>query len=158
MEGDLGKARSHVEVAARWILHASSQEHLCILHLVRARLANDGGRHSEAGSALFEGLEVARACRFGIYLIDLLNESARLNLYLRKPEAAEKAAREARDLAGAGEFGYIWGEALAVHYLHHALKARGLERRAARLLSAHRHLLPWVDRSPFLRDLKFQAR
>jgi hypothetical protein len=153
-EGDLAQARSYVEAGSRWILRASSQEHLCILHLVRARLATDSGNASEAGSALFEGLDIARRCRFRIFLIDLLNESARTQLLAGNPDMSEAPAREACALASAAETGYVWGEALAVHYLYRVCRAQGHDEEAMSLALASGRLFRYFERSPFLRDLR----
>lgn len=154
VEGDLARSRSYLERASRWILHASSQEHLCLLQLVRTRLANDSGNYVKASSALAEGLDSARRCRFRIFQTDLLNEQARLHLLTNQPESAAESAREARELACAPECGYVWGEALAVHYLTASLFAQGRAREAKGLLRSERQTVARIPQSRVLSALK----
>ena len=36
---------THLDAASGWILHSGSVEHLCLLHLIRARAARSGPAH-----------------------------------------------------------------------------------------------------------------
>jgi hypothetical protein len=107
--------------AARWILHSGSVEHLCLLHLMRARVARDEGDLVLAQQALNEGLHLARHCRLGLYLGDLLCEQAEVDLALGKAASAETSAREALRCASAAECQLQWTAAEAGHLLGKAL-------------------------------------
>src|SRR5262249_22625292 len=64
---DAGLSRKHLEASGKWILHSGSVEHLCQLHLVRARLDRFEGNWDTAQRALDEGLRLAR--QFGLRLV-----------------------------------------------------------------------------------------
>lgn len=98
-QGDSQNAHRLFEMATEWILGASSQEHLCLLHLVTARIALTEGNDSEARSALDEGLYIAERARFRIYEIDLLLEKARMGWDNGDKNRARQAAQRAMDLA-----------------------------------------------------------
>lgn len=153
-DGDLASCRSHIEKASEWILHSSSQEHLAILHLVRARLATDTGDTAAADSALEEGIDIASRCRFPILLIDLLNERARLSLRMNRTEIADEAARRAMSLASEKHCGYVWGKALAAHYLAMALRSKGQAKEARNVEKAVPLSRRMFKRSAFLRGLR----
>ncbi|OMI39519.1 hypothetical protein [Streptomyces sparsogenes] len=93
--GDLVMAQSLLEAATQWIVTSGSQEHLCLLHLGRARLARAQRHHALAASALGEGLRTAEQCGFGLYHLALLLEKAELALDTDEPDTARDAATAA---------------------------------------------------------------
>jgi hypothetical protein len=113
--------RKCLAAASAWILHSGSVEHLCLLHLVRARVARSEGELVGAERAVEEGLHVARHCGLGLYHIELLCEQAEIDLAREQAPAAEKAAREALRRASALDCQFLWGAAEAGHLLGRAL-------------------------------------
>src|SRR5262249_2252584 len=87
--------------AARWILRSGSVEHLCLLHLMRSRVARGEDDLVLAQQALDEGLHLARHCRLGLYHVDLLCEQAEVDLARGDAAVAEVSAREALRCASA---------------------------------------------------------
>ncbi len=61
-----------LEAAARWILHSGSVEHLCLYHLVRARIAKKAGDVRAAQLDVNEGLHLARQSGLWLYHVELL--------------------------------------------------------------------------------------
>jgi hypothetical protein len=122
---DLDGCRQHLDAAATWILHSGSVEHLCLLHLIQARLARASEDHAAARRAIEEGLHLARRCGLGLYHIELLCEHAEMCLADGNVAAAETAAREALQRASAAHCQFIWGAAEAGHLLGQALAAQG---------------------------------
>lgn len=111
--GNFAYARSYIEQASDWILSASSQEHLCLLHLVSARIAIDIHEWADAESALEEGLLIAERCRFRLYQVDLLNEHSRLAERQGDQAAACITAEEALCIANEDGCRYRAGAAMA---------------------------------------------
>src|SRR5262249_20946057 len=120
-QADRRRAYEGLYDAARWILHSGSVEHLCLLHLMRSRVARRGGDLVLARQALDEGLHLARHCGLGLYHVDLLCEQAELGLAEEEAAAAEASAREALRRASAAECQFLWGAAEAGHLLGQAL-------------------------------------
>jgi hypothetical protein len=132
-QGDRDQARRQLEAASAWILHSGSVEHLCLLHLQRARLARQLDRDGAAARrALDEGVHLARQCGLGLYLIDLLCEEAEVLLTAGDLSRAEAVAQLALLQAAAPGCQFLWGAAQAGHLLGQALAAqqRGREARA----------------------------
>ena len=108
-----------LEAAARWVLHSGSVEHLCLYHLVRARIAKRAGDVRAAQLDVNEGLHLARQSGLGLYQIELLCVQAELLLGGAQAAApllgggrrtaAERSAREAVRLATAPECQFAWG-------------------------------------------------
>jgi hypothetical protein len=133
-QGDADACRGHLQDASTWILRSGSVEHLCLMHLMRARLAGRvAGDPQAARTALDEGLHLARQSGLGLYLIDLLCEQARLALGEGDARAAESAGRAAWETAAAPACGFIWGGTQAAHLVGQALAAqrRSADARAA---------------------------
>src|SRR5262249_5827179 len=125
-QADEATCRARLDEGSAWILHSGSVEHLCLLHLIRARLGRrPDGDHAAAGRALEEGLHLARQSGLGLYLIDLLCEQAQAALAESDQVAAEAAAREAWLLARAPQCQFVWGETQAGHLLGQALAGQG---------------------------------
>jgi hypothetical protein len=124
-QADLGRSRSHLEAACGWILHAGSVEHLCLFHLVRARVARAAGDGEAAQGAVDEGLHLARQCGLGLYHIELLCEHAELCLARADSPAAEHLAASALERASAPDCRFAWGRAEAGHLLGQALALQG---------------------------------
>lgn len=116
-QGNFAGAQSHVEQASSWILHASSQEHLCLLHLTRARIGIDLMEWDDVRSALEEGFHIAEHARFGLYQIDLLNAKARFLLRISETGSARAAADQALALASEEHCRYRHGAAVASELL-----------------------------------------
>ena len=127
---DLEACRQHFDAASAWVLHAGSVEHLCLLHLVRARADRSAGDGEAAQRALDEGLHLARQCGLGLYLVELLCEQAELCLARADAAAAEGPAAAALERASAADCRFLWGMAEAGHLLGHALAAQGRPREA----------------------------
>jgi hypothetical protein len=119
--GDADNCRSSLETASAWVLHSGSVEHLCLLHLIRARSAGDTGDSECAQRAVSAGLLLARQCGLGLLHIELLCEQAALMLNRADVPAAESAAGEALWRASAADCRFAWGEAAASHLLGQAL-------------------------------------
>lgn len=124
------QSQEFLEMASRWILRSGSQEHLCLLHLIRARIALEEKSLPVAQAALEEGLHIAQDCDFLLLRIELLIEQARLRRAEGDLEEAERAAAEARRLAHSPECRFAWGEAEAGHLLGEILSARGRKEEA----------------------------
>jgi hypothetical protein len=120
-QADPARCHSCLEAASAWILHSGSVEHLCLLHLVRARLARAEGQTNNAQSAVTEGLHVARQCGLGLYLVELLCEQAEILLIKEDAPAAEQTAREAWHRALSASCQFMWGAAQAGHLVGQAL-------------------------------------
>ena len=131
--GDREGARQSLVHATGWILHSGSVEHLCVYHLVRARIATREQDSHQAQLAVEEGLHLARRCGLRLYLVELLSLNAELLLGKSQPVAAEQVAREAYETASSPECQFAWGAADSGHLLGHSLlaQARVEEARAA---------------------------
>ncbi len=120
---DPAGCRTHLDAAARWILHAGSVEHLCYLHLIQARAARTSAEREAARRAVEAGVLLARRCGLGLYSIELRCEQAELALE-GDPAAAEAAARDALQRAMAEDCRFLWGAAAAGQLLGQALAAQ----------------------------------
>ena len=125
-KGRLENCQVRLDAAAAWVLHSGSQEHLCLLHLMRARLAIDERRWSTANAIVDEGLHAANEASFTLISIELSIERARLEILQNHAPSAEASAREALRLARANTCRFAWGEAAALHVLGEALAAQRL--------------------------------
>ncbi len=125
-----------LEAAARWVLHSGSMEHLCLYHLVRARIAQRSGDFDAARLAADEGLHVARHCGFRLYHVELLCVQAALQLSGSCDTNAVRSAREAFELASSADCLFLWGAAAAGHLLGQALSACGRADEARAALEA----------------------
>ena len=86
--GDREAAQQSLEAATGWILHSGSVEHLCVYHLVRARIAKRVQDFQRAQLVVEEGLHLARRCELRLYLVELLALRAELLLCESQPVAA----------------------------------------------------------------------
>jgi hypothetical protein len=120
-QGDLGRCHQHLQAASAWIIHSGSVEHLCLWHLLRARVARSRPDRPEAHRALEEGLHLARQCDLGLYHVELLCEQAELCRDERDLAGAEGAAREALQRAAAADCQFLWGAAQAGHLIGQVL-------------------------------------
>jgi hypothetical protein len=133
-----------LESATRWVLHSGSVEHLCLYHLVRARIAKRSGDVRAAQLDVNEGLHLARQSGLGLYQIELLCVQAELflggaqaaTLLGGTADPAEQSAREAVRLATAPECQFAWGYVEAGHLLGRALLAQGRRKDAVSTLEA----------------------
>ncbi len=142
--GDTPSMTSSLEAAARWVLHSGSVEHLCLYHLVRARIAQKAGDLRTARLAVDEGLHLARQSGLWLYQVELLcvqtelllsgGQSAALLLGGAPSSDAVRSAQEAVDLASLSSCQFAWGEAEAGHLLGRALLSRGRTRDALEAL------------------------
>src|SRR5262249_48623792 len=123
--GDRASMARSLDDAARWVLHSGSMEHLCLYHLVRARIAGRTGDLTVARLAVDEGLHIARPCGFGLYQVELLCEQAEQQLADSSDTQAVRSAREAFELASSPDCRFLWGAAEAGHLLGSALLACG---------------------------------
>lgn len=124
-QGALDEARARMNRASQWALNSGSQEHLCTMQLMRARVALDEGSLETAATALEEGIHIARDCGFGLWLIELLNERAKLHLLKKLPQEAEADAREAFESASSPECRFQSGEMEARQLLKESFAAQG---------------------------------
>ena len=132
--GDRDGSGQSLEAATGWILHSGSVEHLCVYHLVRARIAFRAQDFQAAQLAVEEGLHLARRCGLRLYLVELL--SVRAEFFLQSSRSRSPPSRRpARPtaMASAPECQFGWGAAEAGHLLGHSLlaQARVVEARAA---------------------------
>jgi hypothetical protein len=134
--GNTSASRELLQKATQWIVQSGSQEHLCLLHLRKARLAIAEEQFDLALSIIDEGLLTAEQCGFGLYFIDLLCERARVLLRIGSCQDALRAAEIAlngieaqkcqaglerdalpsgREMLGASDpaSSYLWGAARA---------------------------------------------
>ena len=130
--GDRSGSGESLEAATGWILHSGSVEHLCLYHLVRARIAFRAHDFQQAQHAVEEGVHLARRCGLLLYLVELLSVRAEFFLSQSQPVAAEQAAREAHGTASAPECQFGWGAAEAGHWLGHSLLAQARVGKACR--------------------------
>ncbi|WP_319687853.1 hypothetical protein [Streptomyces sp. ME19-01-6] len=122
--GDLVMAQSLLDKATQWIVTSGSQEHLCLLHLGRARLARAQRHPTLATTAIREGLRTAEQCGFGLHRLALLLEKAELALHEDDPTAAATTATTALHAASDPACHHVWATARAGHLLaraHHRL-------------------------------------
>ncbi|TMR11259.1 hypothetical protein ETD86_36355 [Nonomuraea turkmeniaca] len=94
-QGELGRCQARLDKTGQWVMRSGSQEHLCLLHLLRGRLAIDNGDLPRAATVLRQGIHVAQDCGFGLTHIELQLESARLALEAGDPLAARAHAQMA---------------------------------------------------------------
>jgi hypothetical protein len=132
-----GVTRS-LDDAAGWILHSGSIEHLCVYHLVRARIAIRARDVQAARAELDDGMHLARRCGLVLYHIELLAASAELCLIESQPAAAEQAARESLRMAAAPDCQFRWGAGAAAHLLGEALLAQARPNEAQSVLEEAR--------------------
>jgi hypothetical protein len=123
--GDHQSCRKFLEQASNWILHSGSVEHLCLLHLIQARVLKTTRDLPASLRAVAEGVQLARQCGLALYLVELLTEKAEILLAQGEADAAESAAREAMELASGQQVQFLWGAALAGHVLGQALVQQG---------------------------------
>src|SRR5262249_22220955 len=138
-QADEREAARLLESAAVWVLHSGSVEHLCLLHLLRARFARTGTsrRPDVASRELSEGLRLAEHSGLRLYQIELLCEQAALLLGDGNPAAAQRAehaAREAWRLASAADCQFLWAAGLACHLVGEALRLQACFPEARRFL------------------------
>ena len=131
--GDAEACRQSIEAASAWVLRSGSVEHLCLLHLVRAQSERDAGNLPAARRAADEGVHAASQSGLGLYHILLLIARAE-TLLADEPEAAERSAREALNLASAPNCRFCWGEWEARHLVGESLAAMGRSAEARALL------------------------
>lgn len=103
--GDLRRARQTMDEAAEWSLHSGSQEHLCLLHLFRARLELDEGEAERAQRSLEEGLRTAEDCEFTLFTVLLLADLSRLKLRIGQDKESAALLEKAHDIANSKETG-----------------------------------------------------
>lgn len=118
---DETRCRQHLETASVWILHSGSVEHLCLLHLIQARLARTVNESAAAQRSVEHGLHMARQCGLALFHIELLCEQAELALAKGDAPAAEQLAREALRRASAADCRFMWGASQAGHLLGQTL-------------------------------------
>jgi hypothetical protein len=133
-QNDFPMGRKHLEAASHWILHSGSVEHLCLMHLVRARLERLAGDGGLAQRAVEEGLHLARQCGLGLYHVELLCEQVQGLIGKHEAAQAESLAREALRLASHAECQFAWGAAEAGHLLGQALQLQHKNREARAIL------------------------
>jgi tetratricopeptide (TPR) repeat protein len=132
--GDLPGATASLQAAYTWVVHSGSIEHLCLLHLVQARLARSQGEGEKAQRAASAGIHLARQCGLGLCLIELLCEQAEICLARADAPAAEHVAAAALERAQSPDCQFLWGAADAGHLLGLALYQQGQPDRARRFL------------------------
>lgn len=92
-----------------WILGSSSYEHLCLMHLIKARTAISSGDFQSATVAIEEGLQLAGDASFHLLSIDFSIEQGKMHLALGDHEATFAAASKAYVVASAEEIQYGFG-------------------------------------------------
>ena len=133
-QGDDGSYHRFVDEAATWILHSGSVEHLCLLHLVRARFLRSHDLMDRARQEISEGLHVARQCGLRLFQVELLCEQAELLLACNEVMASEQPARAAYSCAAAANCQFVWGAAQAGQLLGQALAPQKRIREARKIL------------------------
>jgi hypothetical protein len=93
--GDLDAAKGLIEKATQWIVQSGSQEHLCLLHLRRARLAIREKRTDISLQAAEEGIRIAIECDFGFYHYQLRAAEAEALLIEKRAADAARSANAA---------------------------------------------------------------
>jgi tetratricopeptide (TPR) repeat protein len=121
-DGHLQRATELLDTASRWVLHSGSQEHLALMHLVRARIALDDKHIATAQAAIEEGLHTVQESDFVLLELDLLIEQARVYLDEGHLENAARYAQKAVDKAQNPDVGLVWAEAAAGQLLGEILK------------------------------------
>jgi len=107
------------------VVQSGSIEHLCLLHLIKAKLHLDKDEVANSEYEIFEGLELSTSARYRILKIDFLNEQARLYLSKNAPNKFIETIKSAIDLSTDSSCKYFWG----------ALKAADLMIEAANIYS-----------------------
>jgi tetratricopeptide (TPR) repeat protein len=133
-QGEVALGKRHLETASKWILHSGSVEHLCSMHLVRARVERLVRESESARRAVEEGLHMARQCSLGLHLVELLCEQVEIFMGLNEAMQAESVAREALRLASHADCQFAWGAAEAGHLLGQALQVQKKYREARAIL------------------------
>lgn len=96
-KGNLRGGRGLLEKATQWIVQSGSQEHLCALHLGKARLAIDEQAYQLGKTALDEGPHIAEQCGLGFYSVHLQITLADLFICIEDFARALDAAVAARN-------------------------------------------------------------
>jgi hypothetical protein len=129
-QADLAAAERNLAEASKSIFHAGSVEHLCLLHLVRARIGRDLGQMAEAMKDVGEGLHLSGQCGLGLYHVELLCEQGTCLIAEQNLVAAEDCLRDALERAGQPACRFLWGAALAGSLLGILLTSRQRKREA----------------------------
>jgi len=114
LQGNNEACAQIVDEVSPWILSSSSYEHLCLMHLIKARLAISSGDFQSATISIEEGLHLALDASFHLLSIDLHNEQGKLHIGAGEYREAMASAGKANALAGAEEIRYGFGLAGAV--------------------------------------------
>ena len=115
--GALQSSRSRLDRASQWVLNSGSQEHVCLMQLVRSRVEALHEAFEAAANAADEGLLISREAGFTIFTIELLNQRAKLAVRSGKMQPAAALAHEAQSLAQAPECRFAHGESEALQIL-----------------------------------------
>jgi hypothetical protein len=95
--GNYSGCHALLEKATQWIVQSGSQEHLCALHLGKARLAADKKEFEIAKIAVGEGLHIAQQCGFGYHFVLLQIQRAEIFIHFGDFLVALDAAMAARN-------------------------------------------------------------
>jgi tetratricopeptide (TPR) repeat protein len=111
------KARTHIDSALAWSVQSGHQEVYTRANLLMARASLRNGNLDAAKSMLSEAEQVARACAFKIWLVDILIIAGHLALRNNKLTHATELATEAFEISSDSSCGYNWGMGNAAHLL-----------------------------------------
>lgn len=111
-----------IQEAEMEILSSGSQPHLCVMHLVKSRLALDMQEYENAYSSIYEGLEIAKNSGFRIFEIDLLLVKCKYHLMTKTYDLCCETALQTYSLAKDSKVMYVWGAGYALLLNLKALK------------------------------------
>ncbi|MEM8720034.1 MAG: hypothetical protein AAGE84_12085 [Cyanobacteria bacterium P01_G01_bin.39] len=118
---NLNQSLKLIQQAERWIFASGSQEHICLIWHIKAKIAFDSNDIKSAESMNIKAINIARECGFDFYLIDFLNFSSELKLRKSETNAALALAREVLIRSTDIKCKYLWATATSSHLIGEAL-------------------------------------
>ena len=111
----LDEARGHLKTVRDWTAKSGEMECIIRSHILAAEIARCAGDLPGAIAEATTGLNLAKGCGYGRFIIDLLLLLAKIQIAIPEYRPALGYAREALDRAQHPDCRYAWGEADALH-------------------------------------------
>lgn len=115
LPANLGDARGHLAHAREWVQRTGDIEVALRAHLLASEIAMVNFDFNVAIFEAADGLQLAEACGFGIYAVDLMLALSRARLASGEASGALGHAERAMTRSTNINCGYAWGEADAAH-------------------------------------------
>jgi tetratricopeptide (TPR) repeat protein len=108
--GQLKQSEELLTEASEWVLRAGSEEHLCLMHLLRGRLGLSANNLTAARSSLVEANQVAEDCGFSVLQALVANDLAKLSMAQGDMESALERCDRAIEACDEPRFSFAWGK------------------------------------------------